>query len=95
MDTQHYDLPVAVTLCIQSRSGKVEVFAEPREDVLVEGEGFDSREADGGAALEIRSGRGGSKHLTVRCPVGTDVSIGTHSGSITTHGELGSFRRRR
>jgi DUF4097 and DUF4098 domain-containing protein YvlB len=90
MDSRHYDLPVAVTLSIQSRSGRVEVFAEPREDVLVEGEGFETREADGGATLEIRSGRGGSKHLTVRCPVGTDVMIGTHSGSITTQGELGT-----
>ncbi len=89
MDTQRYDLPVAVTLRIQSRSGKVDVVAEPREDVLVEGDGFDAREADGGVALEIRSGRGGSKPLTVRCPVGTDVVIGTHSGGIRTEGELG------
>ncbi len=89
MSTQLYDLPVAVTLRIQSRSGKVDVIAEPRDDVLVEGDGFDAREAEGGAALEIRSGRGGSKTLEVRCPVGTDVSIGTHSGSITSRGELG------
>jgi hypothetical protein len=89
MDTQRFDLPVAVCLRIQSRSGKVEVVAEPREDVLVEGEGFDAREADGGAALDLRSGRGGSKPLYVRCPVGTDVSVGTHSGAIRTEGELG------
>ncbi len=89
MDTQRYDLPVAVALRIQSRSGKVEVIAEPREDVLVEGEGFDAREVEDGAALEIRSGRGGSKPLLVRCPVGTDAVIGTHSGAIRTEGELG------
>lgn len=89
MDTQRFDLPVAVSVRIQSRSGKVEVVAEPRDDVLVEGEGFDAHEIEGGAALEIRSGRGGSKSLLVRCPVGTDVSIGTHSGSIRTEGELG------
>jgi DUF4097 and DUF4098 domain-containing protein YvlB len=89
MNTQRYDLPIAVTLRIQSRSGKVEVIAEPRDDVLVAGEGFDAREADGGAALEIRSGRGGSKPVEVRCPVGTDVVIGTHSGQIRSSGELG------
>lgn len=89
MDTQRYDLPVAVTLRIQSRSGKIDVTAEPREDVLVEGEGFEAREAEGGSALEIRSGRGGSRPLSVRCPVGTDVVIGTHSGGIRTEGELG------
>ncbi len=89
MDTRTYDLPVAVTLRIQSRSGKIDVVAEPREDVLVEGDGFDAREIDGGGALEIRSGRGGSKPVMVRCPVGTDVVIGTHSGGIRTEGELG------
>src|SRR5262245_29374742 len=89
MDTQHFVLPVAVTLRIQSRSGNVEVIAEPREDVYVEGDGFDSRPEDGGAALAIRAGRGGSKALAVRCPVGTDVIIGTHSGGIKTIGELG------
>jgi DUF4097 and DUF4098 domain-containing protein YvlB len=89
MSTERFDLPVAVTLRIQSRSGKVEVIAEPRDDVLVEGDGFDAREMDGGAALEIRSGRGGSKSVSVRCPAGTDVEIGTHSGDITATGELG------
>lgn len=89
VESRTYDLPVAVTLRIQSRSGAVEVIAEPRDDVLVEGDGFDAREADGGAALEIRTGRGGSKPIELRCPVGTDVSIGTHSGRITTRGELG------
>ena len=91
MDVEHFDLPVAVTLRIQSRSGKVDVIAEPREDVLVEGDGFDAREADGGATLELRSGRGGSKQITVRCPIGTDVAIGTHSGGIRTSGELGAL----
>ncbi|MBI5288051.1 MAG: DUF4097 family beta strand repeat protein [Chloroflexi bacterium] len=90
METQRFDLPVAVTLRIQSRSGKVEVIAEPREDILVEGDGFDTREVEGGTALEIRSGRGGSKSLLVRCPVGTDLVVGTHSGSIQTEGELGT-----
>jgi hypothetical protein len=90
MESQRYDLPVAVTLCVQSRSGRVEVVAEPRDDVYVEGEGFDAREANGGAALEIRAGRGGSKPVAVRCPVASDVVIGTHSGSVRTTGELGA-----
>jgi hypothetical protein len=89
MDAQRFDLPVAVTLRIQSRSGNVEVIAEPRDDVYVDGDGFDAREEDGGGALAIRSGRGGSRPITVRCPVGTDISVGTHSGGIRTVGELG------
>jgi hypothetical protein len=91
MDSQRFDLPVAVTVRIQSRSGKVEVIAEPRDDVLVEGDGFDAREADDGATLELRSGRGGSKQITVRCPVGTDIAVGTHSANIRTSGELGAL----
>jgi DUF4097 and DUF4098 domain-containing protein YvlB len=69
----------------------VEIIAEPRDDVLVEGDGFDAREADGGATLELRSGRGGSKTITVRCPVGTDLSVGTHSGSVAATGEVGAM----
>ena len=61
MDLQHFDLPVAVTLRLQSRSGKIEVVAEPREDVVVEGEKFDVSEADDGATMEVRAGYAGSK----------------------------------
>lgn len=89
MDLQHFDLPVAVTLRLQSRSGKIEVVAEPREDVVVEGDRFNASESDGGATLEVRSGHGGSKALSVRCPVGTDVVIGTHSGAVNLSGEFG------
>jgi hypothetical protein len=89
MDSRRFDLPVAVTLCVQSRSGNVEVIAEPRDDVQVEGERFDAREVDSGRTLEIRGGRGGSKTISVRCPVGTDIVIGTASGSVRAAGELG------
>jgi DUF4097 and DUF4098 domain-containing protein YvlB len=91
MDVQHFDLPVAVTVRVQSRSGKVEIVAEPRDDVLVEGDGFDAREADEGATLELRSGRGGSKTITVHCPVGTDLTVGTHSGNVRASGEVGAI----
>jgi hypothetical protein len=89
MNSQRYDLPVAVTLCVQSRSGRVEVNAEPRDDVFIEGEHFDARETNEGRMFEIRSGRGGSKLVVVTCPVGTDVVIGTASGSVRTTGDLG------
>jgi DUF4097 and DUF4098 domain-containing protein YvlB len=90
VDLQHFDLPVAVVLRLQSRSGKIEVIAEPREDIAVEGDKFDVHEADGGATLEVRAGHGGSKSLSVRCPVGTDLVIGTQSGSVNMSGEFGS-----
>ena len=90
MNSQRFDLPVAVTLRLHTRSGKIDVTTEPREDVLVEGDGFDATEADGGAALDVRSGRGGSRPLSVRCPAGTDIVIGTQGGSIHMTGDFGT-----
>jgi DUF4097 and DUF4098 domain-containing protein YvlB len=90
MDSRRFDLPVAVTLRLQSRSGAIDVVAEPRDDVLVEGDGFDAHEEDDGTSLEVRAGRGGSKPLSVRCPAGTDVSVGTHSGAVRMDGDFGT-----
>ena len=88
MGAQLFELPVAVTLRLQSRSGRVEVIAEPREDVLVEGDSIESLVDDGGATLRIRSGRG-NKPLLVRCPAGTDVTVGTQSGPVKMTGDFG------
>lgn len=88
-DVQHFDLPVAVTLRLHARSGNITVIAEPREDVVVEGDRFDAGMIDGGAALEVRAGHGGSKSLSVRCPVGIDIVAGTQSGTVKLIGEFG------
>ena len=45
-----------------------------------------------GPALEIGSRKGGSDDLEVRCPIGTEVSVGTLSGDIRLEGELGHVR---
>lgn len=87
MSTHEYELPVATTVLLQSRSGRVEVVAEPRETVLAQGDKIEALPAEG--ALRIRNGRGHGG-FTVRCPVGTDVTIGTQSGSVTLHGDFGS-----
>ena len=89
MDLEHFELPVAATLCLQARAGKIEVIAEPREDVAVEGEKFEARRGEG-ETLEVRSGRGGSKGLSVRCPAGTDIVVGTQSGSVSLRGVFGT-----
>lgn len=89
MDVRRFDLPVAVTLRLQSRSGPVEVIAEPRDDVEVEGRDVESLLDDGGSTLRIRAGRGHKKML-VRCPRGTDVVVGTMSGSVRMEGDFGS-----
>lgn len=90
MESRTYDLPVAVTLRLQSRSGKVHVIAEPRDDVAAETDALESFLDDRGRTLVVRSSRGGSKPLTIRCPVETDVHIGTQSGPVTLEGRFGS-----
>jgi hypothetical protein len=42
-----------------------------------------------GPVLKIRSPRGGSRDLEVRCPVGTPISVGTISGDVRLHGDFG------
>jgi DUF4097 and DUF4098 domain-containing protein YvlB len=79
---------VAVTLRLQSRSGRVDVIAEPREDVLAEGDKIESLVDDGGAILRIRNGHG-QKPFLVRCPAGTDVIVGTQSGPVRMTGDFG------
>jgi hypothetical protein len=89
LDVRRFELPVAVTLRLQSRSGRVEVIAEPRDDVLAEGDAIESQVDDSGATLRIRNGQG-RKSYTVRCPVGTDVMVGTQSGAVKMTGDFGS-----
>lgn len=89
MQTRSFDLPVAVTLKLQSRSGRVHVVAEPRDDVLAETDDPEALFDDGGRIMIVRSSRGGSKPLTVRCPVDTDLIVGTQSGSVRVEGRFG------
>jgi DUF4097 and DUF4098 domain-containing protein YvlB len=91
METRRLELPIGVTLRLQSRSGKVNVIAEPREDVEAETDSVETRPEDAGQALLVRSSRGGSKPLNVRVPIDTDVSIGTQSGSVSVRGKLGAM----
>jgi DUF4097 and DUF4098 domain-containing protein YvlB len=91
MDVRRFDVPVGVRVRLQSRSGKVHIIAEPRDDIEAETDRVESRAEDDGATLAIRSARGGSKTLTVRVPVDTDVSVGTQSGSVQAEGKLGSL----
>ena len=89
MGVRRFELPVAMTLRLQSRSGRVEVIAEPREDVLAEGDAIEALVDDDGATLRIRNGHG-RKSFSVRCPAGTDISVGTQSGAVRLVGDFGT-----
>ncbi len=88
METKHIDLPQGTPLRLQSRSGRVHVIAEPREDVEAETDRIEYRFDESGA-LGIRSSLVGTKTLTVRCPLDSDVTVGTHSGSVRMDGKFG------
>lgn len=90
MDVRNMELPLGTALRLQSRSGKVQVIAEARDDVQAETDDveafFDRRDK----LLVVRSSRGGSKTLSVRCPLDTDVVAGTQSGAVSMQGKFGN-----
>ncbi len=87
MARQPVAVPAAPTVSVTSRSGRVTVTGEDRADVLVE---------RGGEAVAREHDRvvvdGGSSRVELRCPVGTDVIVGTGSGRVDLRGQLGDSR---
>jgi DUF4097 and DUF4098 domain-containing protein YvlB len=73
-------------LRIVSKSGNVHVVAAPGAELTVDGGSF-AAESDGTVLVT-----GGSRTLQVRCPTGSDVTIGTMSGKVTIEGEAGATR---
>ena len=70
---------------ITASSGRIEVTAEARDDVVVDR----GQEHPMGGVLEVK---GASSGVALRVPIGTDLIVGSHSGSIALHGELGNLR---
>lgn len=73
--------PVRVT----ASSGRIRVQAEARDDVEVER----GQHHPMGGVLEVQ---GESSGVVMRVPVGTDLVVGSHSGSVELLGELGDVR---
>lgn len=85
-----FDLPAGTSLRLVTRRGHIDVTAEDRDDVAVETSGaVEAKTADDGKTL-ILAARRSSDRLEVRCPTGTDVSIGTMSGHVSLSGAFGS-----
>jgi DUF4097 and DUF4098 domain-containing protein YvlB len=75
-------------LRVSAISGRVAIVAESRGDVVVERGGSTHATTDGW--VEVRAGRP-SDAVVVRCPVGTDVIVGTRSGRVELDGHLGTL----
>src|SRR4030067_1784869 len=88
MGIQH-PLQPGASLRILTSSGQIVVTAEERDDLDVEPPDRHVEMKDGGRTAEVKS-RSGS--LRVRCPRGTNVSIGAISGHIRLAGEFGSVK---
>jgi DUF4097 and DUF4098 domain-containing protein YvlB len=80
--------PLLNEIRIASGSGSIRVVAEARADVDAGSSGLVKLE-DGVTNVV---GHRNSSNLTVRCPEGSDVVIGTRSGSIELAGRFGAVR---
>src|SRR3954468_4544237 len=80
--------PLMNEIRIASGSGSIRVIAEDRTDIDPGSSGL--VKLDDGVANVV--GRRNSSNLTVRCPEGADVVIGTRSGSIELAGRFGAVR---
>jgi DUF4097 and DUF4098 domain-containing protein YvlB len=81
---------VASRVSVTSRSGRVEVVAEPRADIEVVGARRAVLERDDSGEYVLVDGT--HEHIIVRCPFGTDLFIGTLSGRVEVTGRLGAVR---
>jgi DUF4097 and DUF4098 domain-containing protein YvlB len=88
MGLQH-PLKPGAALRLLTSSGEVTVTAEDRDDLDVEPPDRRVEMKDGGRTAEVKA-RSGS--LRVRCPTGTDVSVGAISGRIRLAGQFGSVK---
>src|SRR3972149_2307966 len=88
MGIQHPIKPGAALRLLAS-SGEVIVTAEDRDDLDVEPPDRHVEMKDGGRTAEVKSRSGG---LRVRCPRGTNVSIGVISGHVQLAGQFGSVK---
>lgn len=97
MPDQPVVLPVPghAELHVSTRSGRVAITAEERQDLRIESDAplrDDKIDVDPTGRVSVKSGRGGSGWLEIRCPTGTDVVVGTVAGKVELRGQLGAVR---
>jgi DUF4097 and DUF4098 domain-containing protein YvlB len=82
-------------LSVSTRSGRVVIEAEERRDLYLESDAplrDDKIDVDSTGRVSVKSARGGSGWLQIRCPTGTDLVIGTVSGKVELRGQFGAVR---
>jgi DUF4097 and DUF4098 domain-containing protein YvlB len=82
-------LPDHPQVRITSSSGSITVVAEPRDDVIADGAAEVDTTSDG--SIDVIPGTR-STSITVRCPEGASLVVGTRSGSLHLRGHLGAVR---
>ena len=89
------EIPGHLELHVGTRSGRVSITGEDRQDLYIESDAPIREEkirVDSTGRVTLKSSRGGSGWLKVRCPAGADLTIGTVSGSVELHGPVGRAR---
>jgi DUF4097 and DUF4098 domain-containing protein YvlB len=93
------DLPFTVavsanpTLRIGTRTGRVLIVAEHRDDVLVESGATDRSDIDASdGGLRLRSAKGGTTKVELRCPEGANVVVGAGTGRVELEGTFGDVK---
>lgn len=84
-----YQMPKGAALRVFSASGKIIVTAEDRSDFEIDPPDRRVGISDDGRTLEVRTMSGS---LEIRCPRGTDVSVGGVSGHVGLAGRFGSVK---
>ena len=82
-----FDVDSTKPLRVSTRSGSVEITAENRRNVLVEGGSHEAASEPEGIEVTGRSGP-----IVIRCPIGTDAFIGCASGAVSLRGSVGAAR---
>jgi DUF4097 and DUF4098 domain-containing protein YvlB len=78
-------------LRVVSRTGRIEIVAEPRDDLLIRGNAFSVSKGEGGE-VTLTGGHRGTQAILARVPNGTDLVAGTGSASIRIRGAMGAVR---
>lgn len=89
------EIPGHLELHVGTRSGRVSVQAEDRDDLHIESDAPIREEkirVDATGRVSLKSSRGGSGWLKLRVPAGSDLTIGTVSGNVELRGSVGRAR---